>query len=239
MAPTDNTPTMQKYLFKGHAIALKGSVRKPYYQELGNHLEIATYAGSGGNLSATNRGFALVNNDISYESASTHISAGEVSPGIFECTVKSQVKNLRIGNILHVEEVTSQLRSVYDARSYPKRTIARISPAGSDIKNLVFGGEAQKIIMPTAFRTNSKAETEFFAGTRDEELEFQPSNPPKAIYKENFGTVYYAEWVWVHPQEKHRQHITMLRLALGSDYGGGIDVGICDNDGSGWPPLPN
>jgi hypothetical protein len=53
----------------------------------------------------------------------------------------------------------------------------------------------------------------------------------------DLGTIFFGEWVWVHPGERHRQHLGMLRLALGSEDGAEIDVGIGDNDGSGWPPL--
>ena len=41
----DSPTKMQKYLYKAQAIALRGSIRKPYFQELGDHLAIATYAG--------------------------------------------------------------------------------------------------------------------------------------------------------------------------------------------------
>ena len=35
LAPTK----MQKYLYKANAIPLRGSIRKPYFQELGDHLD--------------------------------------------------------------------------------------------------------------------------------------------------------------------------------------------------------
>ena len=237
--PTDAAPRFQKYLFKGRATALKGSIRKPYYQELGNHLDIATYAGSGGRILSANRGFALVTNDITYESATTEIVAGEISPGVFECTVTSQVMNLKVGKRLTVGEVTCRLQSVYDSRDYPKRMMARISPAGSVIKDLQIDGKTQELKLPDAFFHDQQTAAEYLQGRRDQDTIYEPGFIPEPMYVTNFGTIYYAEWTWVHPDERHRQQITMLRLALGSDLGGDVDVSLGGNDGSGWPPLAN
>jgi hypothetical protein len=67
--------------------------------------------------------------------------------------------------------------------------------------------------------------------------EGEPGFIPEPIYVRDFGTIYYAEWTWVHPQERHQQHLTMLRLALGSDTGAAVCFGIGSSDGTGWPPT--
>jgi hypothetical protein len=225
----------QKYLFKGRAAAFRGSIRKPYYQELGSHLEISTYAGSAGRMRCSNRDFSLVG-EVAYESASTEIVAEQFDDHIYQTIVTARVENLRIANRLTVDEVVCRLRSVYDGRDYPMRMAPRISPAGSTIKGLRIDGKEQKLDLPSAFGPGEKDEDAFFRGQRDSDP-FYPGFIPEPIHVEDFGTIFYAEWVWVHPQERRQQHLTMLRLALGSDFGADIDVGLSDNDGSGWPPL--
>ncbi len=112
-------PKMQKYLFKGHAIAMRGSIRKPYFQDLGKHLEISTYAGSAGHWRSSNdKGFSvsdLAGNGIAYDSASTEILAEKVDANTYRCVVTSEVVNLRAGKHLTVDKVTGVLTSVYDA----------------------------------------------------------------------------------------------------------------------------
>jgi hypothetical protein len=234
--PTDPTLNLRKYLFKGHAIALRGSIRKPYHQELGNHLEISTYAGSRGQMRCSNRDFS-VSNDIAYESASTEIVAEQFDDHIFQSIVTARVENLRIGNRLRVQEVICRLRSVYDARDYPQRIEARILPTGSTIKGLRLDDKELELELPAAFLPDEKTQDAFFRGQFDDDPVHYPGRIPEPIHVEDLGTIYYAEWVWAHPHERRRQHLTMLRLALGSDLGADIDVGFSDNDGSGWPPL--
>lgn len=230
------TRKLQKFLFKGHALALRGSVRKPYYQELGNHLEIESYAGSAGQIKSTNRGFSLVG-DIAYDTATTEIVAEKLDGDTYQSTVTAQVKNLRIGKRLTVESVTCRLRSVYDGRAYPGRMVARILPAGSSIRNLKIDGKAQNLPLPSTFGLDQKSQDAFFRGEFDKDPAYHPGRIPDPIYVKDLGTIFFAEWVWVHPQEQHRQHLTMLRLALGSEFGADVDVCFGDNDGSGWPPL--
>ena len=227
---------MQKFLFKAHAVALRGTVRKPYYQELGSHLEIATFAGSAGQTKSISKGFRL-GEDIAYDSASTEIVAERVDNNIYQSTVTAQVKGLRVGKRLAVDSVTCRLRSVYDGRFYPERSISRILPAGSSIRNLRIDGKVQQLQLPAAFTLDEKSQDAFFRGERDDDPAYHPGRIADPIYVKDLGTIFFGEWVWVHPGERHRQHLGMLRLALGSEDGAEIDVGIGDNDGSGWPPL--
>jgi len=225
---------MQKYLFKGHAAALQGSIHKPYFQELGDHLAIATYAGSGGRTECTNHDFA-VGEDISYKFARTRIEA-VTNDGIYQTTVVAHIEGLQIGKRLTVDEVICRLHSVYDSRTYPKRCLPRILPAGSTIRNLRIDGEIQKLHLPPAFDADQRTHDAFFLGERDEDETLQPGPIPEPIYRQGLGTIFYAEWTWVHPQERHQQRLTMLRLALGSQFGAAINVGIGGSDGTGWPP---
>ena len=234
--PAGTDQKLGKYLFKGHAVALRGSIRKPCHQDLGNHLEISTYAGSAGRMRCSNRDFSVAN-EIAYESASTEIVAEQFDGHIYQSIVVARVDKLRIGNRLSVDEVTSRLRSVYDGRGYPGKMVARILPAGSTIKGLKIDGKEQELDLPSAFQLDEKTQDAFFRGQLDGDVNCYPGRIPEPIYVKDLGTIFYAEWVWVHPQERHRQHLTMLRLALGSNLGANIDVGSSDNDGSGWPPL--
>jgi hypothetical protein len=230
---------MQKYLYKAHAVALEGSIRKPYFQELGSHLAISTYAGSGGISDCSSQDFVL-GNEVTYKTAHTRIEAVMVN-GLYQTTVTAQVKGLRIGKAVACDEVTCILRSVYDPKEYPRRCVPRISPAGSAIKGLYFAGKLRdgELRLPPAFHSTATTPTDaFFTGARDQDLEASPPvKQPPHIYDPQFGTLYYAEWTWVHPQEHHQQRLTMLRLALGCDLGADIDVGVCSSDGVGWPPV--
>jgi hypothetical protein len=235
-------PQFQKYLFKGTATALRGRVRKPYYQELGHHCDIATYAGTSGLIESVTRHFTLVNGDIKYDTAATKIEAEDKRGDEFRCTVTSTVKDLWIFNRFHVKEVTAKLTSVYFKSDYTKmRLIPRISPAGSTIKGATLDGKELDMKLPDVFSHGRGEQEAFFHGEMDKAQNlrdvYEPPKPPDSIPGDNFGNIYYAEWAWVHPGEKHRQHIGMLRLALGSDSGGDVDVSLGGNDGSAWPPL--
>lgn len=224
---------MQKYLFKANAVALQGSIRKPYFQELGDHLAITTYAGSAGTAECNRRGFA-VGQEISYDSAHTSIAATE-NNGVCTTITVAQVMGLRIGKLIQVDEVTATLHSIYNGAEYPKGCYPRILPAGSTIRNLRIDGKLQDLKLNPAF--GAKMDDEFLSGRRDQDTAYQPGLFPPAIRDPRIGTIYYGEWTWVHPTERHQQRLTMLRLALGCDMGGSIDVGVCASDGVGWPPV--
>jgi hypothetical protein len=210
---------MQKYLYKANAIALRGSIRKPYFQELGDHLAVSTYAGSGGRIECKSEGFAI-GEELHYDSARTEIIASQ-EDGVFTTSVTAQVFGLQVGKRFTVEEVTCRLQSVYDSRLYPEECFPRISPIGSTIRDRRIDGEVQRLMFAPAFDAR----------------EGEPGFIPEPIYVRDFGTIYYAEWTWVHPQERHQQHLTMLRLALGSDTGAAVCFGIGSSDGTGWPPT--
>ena len=221
---------MQKYLYKAHAIALRGSIRKPYFQELGDHLSVTTYAGSTGRTTCKSEGFR-VGDEVQYDTAHTQIVAGELD-GIFTTSVTSQVFGLRVGKRLRVGEVTCRLQSVYDSNGYPQSCFPRISPAGSIIRNLEIDGKERPLTFHPAFGA-----TEQSGGQRPQSNEDdRPGFIPEAFDVPGLGRIFYAEWTWVHPDEQHQQHLTMLRLALGSDMGAAICVGIGGSDGYGWPP---
>jgi hypothetical protein len=222
---------MQKYLYKAHAIALRGSIRKPYFQELGDHLAVTTYAGSSGRTTCKAEGFRI-GDEVQYDTAHTQIIASEQN-GIFTTDVTSQVFGLRVGKRLTVGEVTCRLQSVYDSNAYPQNCFPRISPAGSTIRNLEIDGKPQPLVFPPAFGRVEQSGDERLQGSQDE----RPGFIPESIHVPGLGTIFYAEWTWVHPNEQHQQHLTMLRLALGSDLGGAICVGIGGSDGVGWPPI--
>lgn len=225
----------EKYIFKGSATALRGNIRKPNFQELGNHLAIITYAGAPANIRCTNDQFAF-EDKISYVSATTSIVTTQ-SGDYFECESLAQVSGLRVGGRLTAELVTSRLRSIYDKRRYPDSIMARVSPAGSTIRNLQIDGKPLEVKLPSAFTMSDDAAGEFLYGRCADETPYRP-NPaliPEPFAIQNFGTIYYAEWVSSAQQPGH-QILTMMRLALGSDFGADADVGCTDNNGTGYPP---
>lgn len=230
-----NASQFKKYLFKGEATALRGSIRKPYFQELGSHLSASTYAGAPANIRCTNQNFAF-GGVISYASASTSVIAVQQGSR-FDCTVTAEIEGLRVGKRLSVGKIVSRLHSVYDSGAYPGNMIARVSPAGSTIEDLRIDDKPLDLKLPTVFGFKPDREAEYLTG-RAADNAFAPdiSLIPPPFYIPDFGTIFYAEWAFVHPDEKHRHHLTMLRLALGSDFGADVDCGCTDNDGSGWPP---
>jgi hypothetical protein len=232
------TPAFQKYVFNGGATAFHGSVRKPYFQDLGKHLEISTYAGGPVNIRCTNGRFAF-DGYMSYESATTSIVTRE-NDHFVECEVFAQVTGLKIAGRLSIGEVTSRLRSVYDKRGYPGRMFARISPAGSTIKDfLVIGQDSVVPDLPKAFTLSDAEANEALYGQvqNDDAIAPDARLVPASVPVPDFGTIYFAEWASA-AQEQGEQHLTMVRLALGSDVGADCDVGCTYTDGSGWPPRP-
>ncbi len=227
------TTKMQKYLYKGYATALDGSVRKPYYQNLGSHLAISTYAGSGGVTECANRDFQL-GNDVRYGYAHTRIEAIQKGDE-YHTTVMAQVKDLKVGPV-EVSEVTASLHSVYNRNEYPGRCVPRVMPVNCVIRNLRVNGVVKdsELKLPKAF--SARTEDPFFLGRSDGNPDFEPGVVPAPLYIAGVGTIFYAEWTWVHPTERHQQKLTMLRLALGSDFGSDTDAGIVGGDGMGWPP---
>jgi hypothetical protein len=227
------TTKMQKYLYKGSATALNGSVRKPYYQNLGSHLAISTYAGSGGITECTNRGFQL-GNDVKYASALTRIEAIQKGDE-FHTTILAQVFDLKVGPV-EVSEVMAQLHSVYNRNEYPGSCVARVLPVNSIIRNLRVNGVVKDsdLKLPKAF--SARIDDAFFSGKGDRNPDFEPGFVPTPLYIEGVGTIFYGEWTWIHPTEREQQKLTMLRLALGSDFGSDTDVCSVTGDGVGWPP---
>ena len=238
-----NDPKMQaghgngfrKFLFKASAVALSGSVRKPYYQNIGEHGVVATYAGSAGHNTARNERFTL-RQDIAYDAAFSEISA-EQSKSVYRTVVQSTIENLRIlGKRFTVERVIGRLESVYDVSSYPGRKVSRVLPAGSAFVNVRIDGKPVELKVSPAFNLSERERSEFFAGKHDDDPRFRPGVIPDPIHIGDFGTIFFAEWVWVHPDEMHEQSLTMLRFALGSGFGAAVDGVRLKSNGSGWPP---
>lgn len=251
--PFLNHPSgMKKFLFKAQAVALKGAVRKPYFQELGEHAAIATHAGSQARLSSSSQGFLLRRRpapvdrasasatpraDFAYRSATSKINAGEVN-GVYRTEVTSEILGLSVlDGRLTVDRVFCSLVSQFDPREYPNRKVSRISPRGSTIQGLMVDHKPIQIQFPQAFGMNEDQEQAFFAGRYDEDPNYQyhPGFFVEPFHLDNFGTLYFAEWAWIHPDETDEQHLTMLRLALGSDFGSDSDCASGRTNGSGWP----
>ena len=235
---------LHKFLFKAEATALRGAIRKPYYQDLGKHAVVSTHAGSGGTLTAAVQrknggngepGFAI-GKDIFYSHAWSQITAEERDE-TYITVAETTIRDLSIGGRLMVRKVVCRLQSRYSAAEYEKRKVSRISPRGSTIEGLFVDKAAVQFQLPHAF-TMSKAEEEsFFKGRYDDDSEskYHPGFFGPSFHKDGFGTLYFGEWSWVHPDERERQHLTMLRMSLGSDFG--LEADCCEayEDGSGWP----
>ena len=224
----------EKYVFKGSAVALTGSVRKPYYQDLGAHAAAGTCAGAACRMTASSDKFAL-QQDVAYDSARTELTAQREDP-ICRTIVQTTITNLKVGPVT-AKQVIARLVSYYDIRWFPKRKAPIILPVGSTIQGLRIGKDDRdrEFKLPVAFSLNEEQQTACFEGKLDKDC--LPGTIPPPIYIEGVGTIFLAEWTWVHPQEQHQQRLTMLRLALGSDFGAEVDIGSVSSDGNGWPPY--
>jgi hypothetical protein len=232
---------LRNFLFRGNAVGFRGRVTKPYFQELGEHAVSSTHAGSPGSCSAENRGFSLAG-DVRYGRVSTSVEAVKLEDRCVT-VVKATIEDLTIGGKLKAEAVVARLESVHFSREYPGRKVARISPAGSKIIGLTFDGKPpeRELILPSAFATDPDTEEgrkemeAFFRGKYDRRPDWHPGQYAEAWVIPNFGVVRVGEWSWVHPEEKHRQHITMLRISLGSPFGGDFECNVVESNGAGWP----
>ena len=227
--------SMQKFLFKARASGLEGRIRKPYHQDLGIHAPTQLFAGVAGKCSARCENFRL-GNDLSYDLAATEITA-ESRGAIHRTVLTSRLENLRIRGRFSVELVVCRMESVYDTAHYPARRHSRISPSGSLIQGVRIDGKLHEPKHHPAFGHDEGTRQAFFEGKHDDHPDFHPGFVPDSLHIPDFGTIYFAEWAWVHPDEKHRQQLTMLRLALGSDFGADLTMATADGDGTGWPPV--
>jgi hypothetical protein len=229
---------MQKYLFKGSAVALRGRVRKPYYQELGEHAAVSTYAGAAGLSQASSRGFAL-GTDFQYDAAHSEVSTHE-RDGVYRTSVRSTITNLRVLNgWLTAEKIVCGLESVYLASMYPQRLYSRILPADCRFEKLRVGERDLHPELPPAFHLTEQEREEFLLGKvrEEDEKKYYPGFFSPPFHDPEYGTLYFAEWSWVHPGERCAQHLTMLRMALGSNTGSDSDAASGTIDGKGYPPM--
>jgi hypothetical protein len=224
----------EKFLFKAECNALEGSIRKPYYQKLGKHVPLEAYAGSPLRATARSEGFA-VGRDITYGNAASEILA-EQSDTIHHTVVQTTIEKLTVRDRLTVGLIVSRLESRYDHREYPARKPSRVLPAGSKIEGVFLDGKEIQVKLPPAFDLSEDEREAFYRGRFDRDPRFHPGFIPDPVHVEGFGTLWFAEWVWVHPDEHEAQHLTMLRLGLGSDFGGDVRLASTTSDGRGWPP---
>lgn len=224
----------EKYVFKASAVALSGSVRKPYYQGLGGHAAISTCAGAACRMTASSSKFAL-EQDVAYDSATSELTA-QRDGQICRTIVQTSITNLRVGAVT-ARQVIGRLVSYYDISWFPKRKAPIILPVGSTIQGLRIGKDDsdREFKLPDAFTLTEEQQKACFEGKVDKNC--LPGQIPPPIYVQGVGTIFLAEWTWVHPQEQHQQHLCMLRLALGSDFGAEADIGSVSSDGNGWPPY--
>jgi hypothetical protein len=237
MFQTDDTK-FERYVFNAKAIALRGRICKPYFQEVGEHASIRTLAGSAGVLSASSEAYDLAG-DLSYSSATSKITA-RGDGKIFETLVETTITDLKIRKRFYVPRIVSRLRSSYNAGEYSTRKTPRILPAGSTIEGLQIDGKVQDLQLHPAFRLDDGQQDDFLSGRAQvsgDDRTYYPGLVPDPIAIPDWGNIYYGEWAWVHPGEQHRQRLCMLRLSLGSEFGASFDVASADSDGNGWPPF--
>jgi len=227
---------IKKFVYKARGIALRGSIRKPFFQELGEHAAVETHAGTSGREHSHSANFSI-DRFIRYAAAFSEVNTemiGEKPARRFRTQVLSVVEGLDVlqGRIT-ADRVVSKLTSVFDERFYAQERVPRISPAGSRFDNFRIDGELQDIELPPAFTREN--DDDFFNHECGKDV-ISPAILAKPFHKEGLGTVYFAEWVWVHPDEMEQQALVMLRLALGSEDGMDADVAMAFSDGTGIDP---
>jgi hypothetical protein len=151
--------------------------------------------------------------------------------------METTIENLRVrGKRFTAERIVARLEAMYDSSTYPHQKVSRILPTGSKFVNIKVNGEEYRPKVPPAFELSDKERREFFEGKRDGDSKFYPGKIASPLVVPNFGVIYFAEWVWVHPDEQEEQSLTMFRMSLGSEFGAEIDGGRAGGNGSGWPP---
>jgi hypothetical protein len=223
---------MQGFLFHGKAVALSGSVQKPRYYHLGEHAMVKFHAGSGGRAVSQIDDFKI-DGVISYQSARSEAIATTID-GIYSSIVTTTIEGLNVFGRLTVDRIVSRLQSVYLRRDYPHRYNPRILPGGSTIEGLKMDGKLQTLHLPDSFKHDHAREKDFLEGKS--KYDTTPDRIPAPLHFDEFGTVHYGEWTWVGPVEEE-QNLTMLRLGLGSQAGGNIQVCMSQSNGVGWPRV--
>ncbi len=224
----------RRFFFNSQAAALRGRIRKPYFEDLGEHAVVSTFGGSAGRLTNRNEGFAI-DKDVSYRVAYSELIARNEGY-IWRSIAQATVEGLNIRDRITADAVISRLEGVWDSRTYPGPKITRILPTGSKIVNLRVDGEVVQPKLPPAFNLDERQMNEFFSGQHDRDPNFFPGAYPEPFYKQGLGTLFFAEWSWVHPQGRDEQRISMIRLALGSDFGMDGEITAITANGRGWPP---
>jgi hypothetical protein len=223
-----------QFLFKASATALSGSIRKPYYQDLGDHAAVSTYAGSAGHATARNDDFILAG-DLAYKTVTSEIKA-EIDGYIRHTKLETTIEKLNVRNRVTADLIVCRFVSYYDIRSYPEQKYPRILPVGSRFVGLRVDGELFEPELPPAFYLGDSERDEFFSGRNEDDPRFYPGFIPAPLHVPDLGTLFFAEWVWKHPQEQREQYLTMLRMALGSDSGASLLMASGGSDGRGYPP---
>lgn len=226
----------RRFFFNSRAVGLRGKIHKPYFEDLGEHAVVSTFGGSAGRSVSRNEGFAI-DKDVSYGAAYSELVA-QNEGYIWRSVIQATVERLNIRDRITADAVVCRLEGVWDSRSYPGPKITRILPTGSKIVNLRVDGQLVEPKLPPAFNLDERSVRDFFSGQHDKDPNdprFFPGVYPEPFYKPGLGTLFFAEWSWVHPQGRDEQKISMIRLALGSDFGMDAEIAAGSTNGRGWP----
>ena len=130
-------PTIKKFVYKARGIALRGSIRKPFYQELGEHAIVSTHAGAEGHQRAESENFSIPKS-IQYKTASSEVTTeviGQAPNRLFRTRVTSAVEGLDVLNgRITADRIESVLTSVFDERFYPKEPSSANFPLRQQVR---------------------------------------------------------------------------------------------------------
>jgi hypothetical protein len=235
---------MQPFIYNAHGIAVAGRITRPFVRPL-EPQGVCVLPACGGNVSSRAGAFSLSDPEsgrllFSYSSAVTSVDGSESASGVHRTALQSTVRDINVANVLKADEVTLKLILEYDLAA------DRVTVASEDSRyvNLTIAGQSFDVALDHAmareaadyesFRRNHPEHPErrgkiHYALGRHPLLKFD-STGYGYHHHPDFGRVYFGEW----HAAPCTQHLTMLRLDLGSPQAGDLLLG--GGNGNGYPP---
>lgn len=236
---------MSRFIYRAHGLALAGLFRKPTVRQL-EPVAACVLPSIGGRAAARAGSFRLEDPAtgttlVAFESAETIVEGNRGAAGEHRTEVRSVVRGLRVLELLRAEEVSAALVINYRRAD---RSLT-VESTGSRLSGLTIAGRAYDVTVDHAlsreaadyalFRQRHRELPESRGVTRHSlarhaELRFEPWEAGY-LDRAGFGRIYFCEW----SASDQMQSLTMLRLRLGSQAEGELEVGAVEVNGNDFP----
>jgi len=236
---------MPRFIYRAHGLALAGHLRRPVLRQL-EPVAACVLPSVGGQAVSQAGAFQLQDPAtgallLAFESAETRVEGSESAAGVYRTQVRAVVRGLRILDMLRAEEVSAALTITYRRAD---RNLS-VDAADSRLTGLTLAGRAYRIALDHALSSEASDYAAFrqrhpdlpesrgvtrYSLARHPELSFEPWEAGR-LDRTGFGRIYFCEWSASH----HTQSLTMLRLRLGSQAEGELEVGTVEVNGNDFP----